>query len=398
MPHSPSTTDNATRETARSGVTGLKIERHFTEAGVDPFSTVEWEIRSAEVGGFKQEGVEFTAAWSQNAPNIVAQKYFRGRGDSPERESSVKQVIGRVAGTIGDWGRELGYFETSEDADAFQDELTWILLHQHAAFNSPVWFNVGFEEHPQCSACFILSVEDSLKSILDWNTKEGMIFRGGSGSGINLSNIRSGKEHLSKGGLASGPVSFMRGADSWAGTIKSGGKTRRAAKMVVLDIDHPDIEAFIWCKAHEEEKAGALRDAGFDMRHDSDSFHSIQYQNANNSVRVTDESMEAVERGDDWDLRARVSNEPTKTLPARELMYEISDAAWRCADPGVQYDTTINRWHTCPNSGRINASNPCSEYMHVDDSACNLASLNLMRFRRADGSFDVADFQHSVDV
>src|SRR4051795_11233966 len=398
MPHSPSTTDNATRETARSGVRGLKIERHFTEAGVDPFSTVEWEIRSAEVGGFKQDGVEFPAAWSQNATNIVAQKYFRGRVDSPERESSVKQMIGRVAGTIGDWGRELGYFETSEDADAFQDELTWILLHQHAAFNSPVWFNVGFEEHPQCSACFILSVEDSLRSILDWNTKEGMIFRGGSGSGINLSNIRSAKEHLSKGGLASGPVSFMRGADSWAGTIKSGGKTRRAAKMVVLDIDHPDIVDFIWCKAREEEKAAALRDAGFDMSIDGDGFASIQYQNANNSVRVTDEFMRAAEAGEEWQTRARVDGRVVDTYDARDLLGQIADAAWRCADPGVQYDTTINDWHTCPVSGRINASNPCAEYMHVDDSACNLASINLLKFRRPDGSFDVDAFEHTVDV
>src|SRR3954466_7597666 len=338
MPHSPSTTENATRETARSGVQGLKIERHFTEAGVDPFSTVEWEIRSAEVGGFKQEGVEFPASWSQNATNIVTQKYFRGRVDSPERESSVKQMIGRVAGTIGGWGRELGYFESADDADAFQGELTWILLHQHAAFNSPVWFNVGFEEHPQCSACFILSVEDSLKSILDWNTKEGMIFRGGSGSGINLSNIRSAKEHLSKGGLASGPVSFMRGADSWAGTIKSGGKTRRAAKMVVLDIDPPDIVEFIWCKAREEEKAAALRDAGFDMSIDGDGFTSIQYQNANNSVRVTDEFMRAAEAGEDWDLVARNETDAQtgekkvmKTVPARELLGQIAEAAWQCA-------------------------------------------------------------------
>src|SRR4051795_2784323 len=296
MPHSPSTSQTDDQATARSGVQGLTVERHFTEAGTDPFSTVAWEMRSAEVGGFKQEDVEFPTTWSQNATNIVTQKYFRGRLDSPERESSVKQMIGRVAGTISDWGREGGYFASAEDADAFQDELTWILLHQTAAFNSPVWFNVGFEEHPQCSACFILSVEDSLESILQWNTKEGMIFRGGSGSGINLSNIRSSKEHLSKGGLASGPVSFMRGADSWAGTIKSGGKTRRAAKMVVLDIDHPDIVDFIWCKAKEEEKAGALRDAGFDMSIDGDGFTSIQYQNANNSVRVTDEFMKAAEK------------------------------------------------------------------------------------------------------
>ncbi len=307
-------------------------------------------------------------------------------------------MISRVAGTIAAWGRDGGYFATDDDADAFEAELTHILLHQRAAFNSPVWFNVGFEDHPQCSACFILSVQDTMESILDWNTKEGMIFRGGSGSGINLSNIRSSAEHLSKGGLASGPVSFMRGADAWAGTIKSGGKTRRAAKMVVLDVDHPDIEDFIWCKAREEEKAGALRDAGFDMRLDSDSFHSIQYQNANNSVRVTDEFMEAVEEGDDWDLTARTTGEALKTLPARDLMRQIADAAWRCADPGVQYDTTINRWHTCPESGRINASNPCSEYMHVDDSACNLASINLMKFRNEDGSFDVEDFCHVVDV
>src|SRR3954452_17076821 len=318
--------------------------------------------------------------------------------NSAERESSVPQMIGRVAGTISGWGREGGYFATTEDAEAFEAELTYILLNQLAAFNSPVWFNVGFEEHPQCSACFILSVEDELESILGWNTKEGKIFRGGSGSGINLSNIRGSVEHLSKGGLASGPVSFMRGADAWAGTIKSGGKTRRAAKMVVLDVDHPDVEDFIWCKAREEEKAAALRDAGFDMRLDSDSFHSIQYQNANNSVRVTDEFMAAVERDEDWDLLARVGGEATKTLPARELMRQIADAAWRCADPGVQYDTTLNRWHTSPASGRINASNPCSEYMHVDDSACNLASLNLMRFRRPDGSLDVDAFEHTVDI
>src|SRR3954466_2654662 len=405
MPHSPSTAKNATRETARSGVTGLKIERHFTEAGVDPFSTVEWEIRSAEVGGFKQEGVEFPASWSQNATNIVAQKYFRGRMGSEERESSVKQMIGRVAGTIAAWGREGGYFATEDDAQAFEDELAYILLHQIAAFNSPVWLTVGFEEHPQCSACFILSVDDTMESILAWNTKEGMIFRGGSGSGINLSNIRGSMEPLSKGGPASRPVSFMRGADSWAGTIKSGGKTRRAAKMVVLDIDHPDVEDFIWCKAKEEEKAAALRDAGFDMSIDGEGFTSIQYQNANNSVRVTDGFMKAAEAGEDWNLLARNETDAQtgekkvmKTVPARELLGQIAEAAWQCADPGVQYDTLINDWHTCPNSGRINASNPCSEYMHVDDSACNLASLNLMKFRRPDGSFDAQKFEDAVDV
>ncbi|HET9676898.1 MAG TPA: vitamin B12-dependent ribonucleotide reductase, partial [Solirubrobacterales bacterium] len=387
----------------RNGLQGLSVERKFSTPGVHPFDQIEWEIRDAVIGNpespaFVQRNVEFPKSWSQNATNIVAQKYFRGQMSSPERESSVKQMIGRVAGTISNWGRELGYFASEDDADAFEAELAAILLNQKAAFNSPVWFNVGFEEKPQCSACFILSVEDTIESILDWNTKEGMIFRGGSGSGINLSNIRGSVEHLSKGGLASGPVSFMRGADAWAGTIKSGGKTRRAAKMVVLDVDHPDVEDFIWCKAKEEEKAGALRDAGFDMSIDGEGFTSIQYQNANNSVRVTDEFMEAVEAGEDWHLTARVGGEPVKTLDARELMNQIADAAWRCADPGVQYDTTINRWHTCPESGRINASNPCSEYMHVDDSACNLASLNLMRFRGRDGSFLVEDFCHVVDV
>jgi ribonucleoside-diphosphate reductase alpha chain len=343
---------------------GVSVPRRFTEAGVHPFDCVEWEIRDAVIGdptapAFEQQGVEFPKTWSQNATNIVSQKYFRGRMDSPERESSVKQMIGRVAGTIAGWGREGGYFASNEDAAAFEDELTHILLHQMAAFNSPVWFNVGFEEQPQCSACFILSVEDTIESILDWNTKEGMIFRGGSGSGINLSRIRASKEHLSKGGLASGPVSFMRGADAWAGTIKSGGKTRRAAKMIVLDVDHPDILDFIWCKAREEEKAAALRDAGFDMRLDSEAFASIQYQNANNSVRVTHEFMERAQHGDEWELTARNSSDVIARVNAGDLLHQIADAAWRCADPGVQYDTTINEWHTCPNSGRINASNPC---------------------------------------
>jgi len=387
----------------QSGLQGLSIERRFSTAGTHPFDEVEWETRDAVIGdpaspAFEQRGVEFPKSWSQNATNIVAQKYFRGQLGSEQRESSVKQMVGRVAGTISDWGREGGYFASDEDADAFEAELTSILLNQKAAFNSPVWFNVGFEERPQCSACFILSVEDNMDSILAWNTKEGKIFRGGSGSGINLSNIRGSMEQLAKGGTASGPVSFMRGADSWAGTIKSGGKTRRAAKMVVLDVDHPDIEHFIWCKADEERKAEALRDAGFDMSIDGEGFTSIQYQNANNSVRVSDEFMEAVEAGEDWHLTARTDGTTVKTLDARELMNQISDAAWRCADPGIQYDTIINRWHTCPESGRINASNPCSEYMHVDDSACNLASLNLMKFRRADGSFDAEEFEYAVDI
>src|SRR6188472_1693360 len=358
-----------TTHSVRAADRGLAIERRFSREGVHPFDAIEWELRDALIGdpeypAFEQRGVEFPTTWSQNATNIVAQKYFRGKLGSPERERSVKQMITRVAGTIAGWGREGGYFASDDDADAFEAELTHILLHQNAAFNSPVWFNVGFEEHPQCSACFILSVEDTMESILDWNTKEGMIFRGGSGSGINLSNIRSSSEHLSKGGLASGPVSFMRGADAWAGTIKSGGKTRRAAKMVVLDVDHPDIREFIWCKANEEEKALALRDAGFDMSIDGDGFTSIQYQNANNSVRVTDDFMHAVENDDEWHLIGRMTGEPIDDpIPARELMRQIAEAAWRCADPGVQYDTTINQWHTCPNTGRINASNPCSEYM-----------------------------------
>ena len=382
----------------------LSINRFFTTAGVHPFDTVEWEIRDARIGhgdrvAFEQKDVEFPKSWSQNATNIVTQKYFRGQLGSPEREHSVKEMISRVAGTITGWGRSGGYFATEEDARAFNHELTHILLNQMAAFNSPVWFNVGFEDSPQCSACFILSVDDTMESILDWNTKEGMIFRGGSGSGINLSNIRGSMEPLAKGGTASGPVSFMRGADSWAGTIKSGGKTRRAAKMVVLDIDHPDIREFIWCKAKEEDKAAALRDAGFDMSIDGDGFKSIQYQNANNSVRVTDDFMRAVEEDGDWRLTSRTTGEPIgEPLRARDLMREIAEAAWRCADPGVQYDTTINQWHTSPVSGRINASNPCSEYMHVDNSACNLASLNLMKFRRADGTLDVASFEHTVDI
>ncbi len=382
----------------------LSVRRLFTKPGVHPFDEVEWELRDARIGhgdkvAFEQKDVEFPKSWSQNSTNIVAQKYFRGQMSSPTRERSVKQMVGRVASTIADWGRERGYFGSVEDGDAFEAELTYILLNQLAAFNSPVWFNVGFEEQPQCSACFILSVEDEMDSILDWNTREGRIFRGGSGSGINLSKIRGSMEPLSKGGTASGPVSFMRGADAWAGTIKSGGKTRRAAKMVVLDIDHPDIRDFIWCKALEEDKAAALRDAGFDMSIDGDGFQSIQYQNANNSVRVTDEFMHAVENDEDWHLLARTTGEPVgEPVRARELMREISEAAWRCADPGVQYDTTINQWHTSPNSGRINASNPCSEYMHVDDSACNLASLNLMKFRRPDGSFDTERFSHAVDI
>ena len=383
---------------------GLTVERRHTHPGVHPFDEVEWELRDAVIGdpadpAFEQRDVEFPKSWSQNATNIVAQKYFRGSLDAPERERSVKTMISRVAGRIAGWGRDGGYFATDEDAEAFEMELTHILLHQKAAFNSPVWFNVGWREGAeQCSACFILSVEDQMESILDWNTQEGIIFKGGSGSGINLSKIRGSMENLSKGGIASGPVSFMRGADSWAGAIKSGGGTRRAAKMVVLNVDHPDVEDFIWCKAREEDKAAALRDAGYDMRLDSDAFTSVQFQNANNSVRVTDEFMQAVADDADWDLTARTDGHAIKTLKARDLMRQIADAAWRCADPGVQYDSTIQRWHTDPNTGPISASNPCSEYMSIDDSACNLASLNLLKFRNADGTFDVDDFEHAVDV
>src|SRR5471032_64329 len=381
----------------------LAVRRYFTIPGRDPFDEIEWETRDAYIPGkdkpaFEQKGVEFPKFWSQTATNIVAQKYFRGRMTSPERERSVKTMIGRIVGTVGTWGRDGRYFATEEEAQTFEDELKAILVNQLAAFNSPVWFNVGFEEKPQCSACFILSIEDNMDSILDWIRREGVIFRGGSGSGVNLSRLRSSKEQLSKGGYASGPVSFMRGADASAGTIKSGGKTRRAAKMVVLDVDHPDIEEFIWCKSREEEKARSLQAAGYDMSLDSPDWSSIQYQNANNSVRVSDAFMEAVEADADWNLTARSDGTVVETIKARKLLHDIAEAAWRCADPGVQYDTTINSWHTLPNTGRINASNPCSEYMSIDDSACNLASLNLMKFRREDGELDVEAFEHACDV
>src|SRR5438093_9901983 len=381
----------------------LGVRRYFTIAGRDPFAEIEWETRDAFIPGkdkpaFEQKGVEFPKFWSQTATNIVAQKYFRGRMASPEREFSVKQMIGRVVTTIGRWGRDGGYFIDEDEAQTFEDELKAILVNQLASFNSPVWFNCGFEENGQMSACFILSIDDSMDSILDWIRREGIIFRGGSGSGVNLSRLRSSKEQLSKGGYASGPVSFMRGADASAGTIKSGGKTRRAAKMVVLDVDHPDIEEFIWCKAREEEKARVLEQAGYDMSLDSGDWASIQYQNANNSVRVTDGFMEAADADADWNLTARTDGTVVDTTKARELLHQIAHAAWECADPGVQYDTTINSWHTLPNTSRINASNPCSEYMSIDDSACNLASLNLMKFRREDGELDVDTFEPAVDV
>jgi ribonucleoside-diphosphate reductase alpha chain len=397
------TTDEGVENRVANGDAKLGVRRFFTIPGRDPFNEIEWETRDALIPGkdgpaFEQRGVEFPKFWSQTATNIVAQKYFRGRMTSPDREKSVKQMIGRIVDTVGGWGRKDGYFVDDEEAQTFEAELKAILVNQLASFNSPVWFNVGFEEKPQCSACFILSIEDSMEDILDWIRREGVIFRGGSGSGVNLSPLRSSKEQLSKGGHASGPVSFMRGADASAGTIKSGGKTRRAAKMVVLDVDHPDIQEFIWCKAREEEKARVLETAGYDMSLDSADWSSIQYQNANNSVRVSDAFMEAAEAGADWNLTARTDGTVVDTVDAKKLLREIADAAWRCADPGVQYDTTINSWHTLPNTGRINASNPCSEYMSIDDSACNLASLNLMKFRREDGELDVEAYEHAVDV
>ncbi len=385
---------------------GIGIRRFFTEPGVHPYDTIEWERREARIPNYKdgtdaffQADVEFPVDWSQNATNIVAQKYFRGTLGTPERESSLRQVIDRVADTITAWGHRDGYFVDDGEAEAFRNELKYLLVHQHAAFNSPVWFNIGVNGVPaQASACFILAVDDTMDGILNWYREEGTIFKGGSGSGINLSNIRSSYEHLKGGGTASGPVSFMRGADASAGTIKSGGKTRRAAKMVILNVDHPDIEEFIWCKAREERKARALAEAGFDMDLDGKDSHSIQYQNANNSVRVSDAFMEAVLEDRDWQLNAVITGEPIKTVKARELMRQISEATWQCADPGMQFDTTINRWHTAPNTGRINASNPCSEYMHLDNSACNLASINLLRYLDDTDTFDVEAYKHTIEV
>nr|MDQ3611913.1 vitamin B12-dependent ribonucleotide reductase [Actinomycetota bacterium] len=383
---------------------GLRVGRYFTREGTHPYDELEWERRDAVIDdwrtgevAFEQRGVEFPSSWSMNATTIVAQKYFRGMLGTPQREHSVRQMIDRVADTIGAWGRAGGYFADDGSAATFVDELKHLLVNQKAAFNSPVWFNVGVEPTPQCSACFILSVEDRMGSILNWYVEEGTIFKGGSGSGVNLSRIRGSMEPLKGGGQASGPVSFMRGADASAGTIKSGGKTRRAAKMVILDVDHPDVEEFIWCKHREEQKARVLGAAGFDMDLDGRDSGSIQYQNANNSVRVTDGFVRAVEDGEDFTLRSVLDDRPVKTLPARELMRQIAQAAWECADPGIQYDTTINDWHTTPNAGRINASNPCSEYMHLDDSACNLASLNLRRFE-AGGVFDVDAFKRAVEI
>ncbi len=385
---------------------GIGIRRHFTTPDVHPYDTVVWERRDARISNwktgeiaFEQLGVEVPSTWSVNATNILAQKYFRGALGLPEREWSLKQVADRVADTITQWGREGGYFVDDVEADVFNLELKYLIVHQKGAFNSPVWFNIGVKGVPQqASACFILAVDDTMDSILNWYREEGIIFKGGSGAGINLSNIRSSKEKLQGGGTASGPVSFMRGADASAGTIKSGGKTRRAAKMVMLDIDHPDIEDFIWCKVIEERKARVLRDGGFDMDLDGKDSFSIQYQNANNSVRVSDAFMEAVVQGKDWELKAVKTGDAVTKIPARDLFRQFAQAAWECADPGMQFNTTINRWHTSSNTAPINGSNPCSEYMHVDNSACNLASLNLMTFLNDDDTFDVEGYKAAIEV
>ncbi|WP_055584993.1 vitamin B12-dependent ribonucleotide reductase [Peterkaempfera griseoplana] len=390
---------------------GLQVQRIHTTPGVHPYDEVTWERRDVVMTNwrdgsinFEQRGVEFPDSWSVNAVNIVTSKYFRGAVGTPQREWSLKQIIDRVVKTYRAAGEENGYFASPADAEIFEHELTYALLHQVFSFNSPVWFNVGTAQPQQVSACFILAVDDSMESILDWYKEEGMIFKGGSGAGLNLSRIRSSKELLTSGGNASGPVSFMRGADASAGTIKSGGATRRAAKMVVLDVDHPDVEAFIDTKVKEEEKIRALRDAGFDMDLGGDDITSVQYQNANNSVRVSDEFMTAVEQGGEFGLRARLTGEVIETVDAKKLFRKMAEAAWACADPGIQYDSVINHWHTCPESGRINASNPCSEYMHLDNSSCNLASLNLMKFLRDDTAsnggqgFDAERFAKVVEL
>ena len=384
----------------------IGIGRHFTTPGVHPYDEVVWERRDARISNwkdgtvaFEQLDVEFPTTWSLNSTNIVAQKYFRGTLGTPERETSLRQVIDRVADTITTWGIEGGYFADAAEAEAFREEMKFILVTQRAAFNSPVWFNIGVKGVPQqASACFILSVDDKMSSILNWYREEGVIFKGGSGAGVNLSKIRSSYEMLNGGGTASGPVSFMRGADASAGTIKSGGKTRRAAKMVILNVDHPDVQEFVWCKAKEEKKARVLRDAGFDMDLDGSDSFSIQYQNANNSVRITDDFMQAVIDDTDWDLKAVTDGSTVRTVRARDLWRDIATASWECADPGLQFDTTINKWHTAHNTGRINGSNPCSEYMHLDNSACNLASINLLKYLDENGDFDVASYMHTIEV
>ena len=394
-----------TKVTGLNKANGLKIERIYTTAGVHPYDTVKWERRdvvqtnwkSGEVI-FEQKGVEYPDFWSVNASTIVTTKYFRGALGAENREWSLKQVIDRVVLTYTKAGKENGYFATEQDAEIFEHELTHMLMHQIFSYNSPVWFNVGTNAPQQVSACFILSVDDTMDSILNWYREEGFIFKGGSGAGLNLSRIRSSKELLKNGGTASGPVSFMRGADASAGTIKSGGATRRAAKMVVLDVDHPDIEEFIETKVREEDKIRALRDAGFDMDLGGKDIISVQYQNANNSVRVSDTFMRAYEEGKSFGLTARSTGEVLETVDAKQLFRKMAEAAWACADPGIQYDDTINEWHTNPETGRINASNPCSEYMSLDNSSCNLASLNLLKFLKADGSFDTKTFVKATEL
>lgn len=387
--------------------TGIAVERCFTVAGIDVFDSCEWEMRTASITNergelvFEQKNIETPKFWSQMATNVVVSKYFRGQIGSPNRESSVRQLVGRVANTITKWGLDGGYFSTTADGAAFRDELTYLLLNQFAAFNSPVWFNVGIEDHPQCSACFINSVDDTMESILGLAKTEGMLFKFGSGTGSNLSTIRSSKELLNGGGTATGPLSFMRGFDAFAGAIKSGGKTRRAAKMVILNIDHPDIVEFIQSKEKEERKAWALIDAGYDGSFNAagGAYDSVQFQNANHSVRVTDEFMRAYERDEDWKTRAVTNPAQTfDTYKARDLMRQMAESAWVCGDPGMQFDTTVNDWHTCPNTSRINSSNPCSEYMFLDDSACNLASLNLLKFYSASGGFDVEAYRAALRV
>src|ERR1700754_1531171 len=403
--HMTETVDGGRIASQRRKSKGIKVERVFSTEGVHPYDEITWERRDVvqtnwKTGEtvFEQTGVEFPDFWSLNASTIVTTKYFRGALNTDVREQSLKQLIDRVVKTYRKGGEDHGYFATPADAELFEHELTWLLVHQYFSFNSPVWFNVGTPSPQQVSACFILSVDDSMDSILNWYKEEGFIFKGGSGAGLNLSRIRSSKELLSSGGTASRPVSFLRGADASAGTIKSGGATRRAAKMVVLDVDHPDIEEFVETKAKEEAKIRVLRDAGFDMDLGGSDITSVQYQNANNSVRVTDEFMRAVEDDTEFGLRARTDNRVIESLDAKTLFRKVAQAAWECADPGMQYDGTINDWHTCPESGRITASNPCSEYMHLDNSSCNLASLNLLKFLGGGGQFDAARFQKAVEL
>jgi ribonucleoside-diphosphate reductase alpha chain len=383
---------------------GIQFPRHFTREGVSPYDEIEWEFRTASITNekgeviFQQEGVEVPQKWSQMATNIVVSKYFHGQLGTPQREKSVRRLVDRVVRTMTEWGRNCGYFATENDARVFHDELAFLSLNQYVSFNSPVWFNCGIEPKPQCSACFINSVEDTMESILELAKTEGLLFKWGSGTGTNLSPLRSSRAKLSGGGIASGPVSFMKGFDAFAGVIKSGGKTRRAAKMVILNVDHPDILEFIECKSKEEKKAWALVEAGYDNGVDGEAYSSIFFQNANNSVRVTDDFMRTVEQDGEWEVKERRTGEVMAFYPARELMRKIAESAHLCGDPGMQYDTTINRWHTCKNSAVINASNPCSEYMFLDDSACNLASFNLIKFLDVDGNFDVTAFRKAVDV